>query len=83
LNGKNLGTLWTPPWRIDITGAAKAGSNRLEIAVINPWNNRLVGDDKLPAEKRLTSISLNTITPKTPLLPAGLIGPVSLESVKH
>jgi len=83
LNGKNLGTLWTPPWRIDIAGAVKVGSNSLEIAIINPWNNRLVGDAKLPVAKRLTSISLETVKSNTPLRPAGLIGPVSLQSTHH
>lgn len=55
VNGKDLGTLWTPPWQLDITGAAKAGVNTLEISVVNPWNNRLVGDASLPPEKRRTS----------------------------
>jgi len=83
LNGKDLGTLWTPPWQVDITSAAKAGANTLEISVVNPWNNRLVGDASLPPEKRRTSLSLATIKPKTPLRSAGLLGPVSLKSVEH
>ena len=79
LNGKELGTLWIAPYRVDISNAAKLGSNTLEIEVINPWNNRLVGDSELPAEKRLTSIFLNTIKPKSPLQSAGLLGPVTLQ----
>jgi len=79
LNGKELGTLWIAPYRVDISKAAKLGSNTLEIEVINPWNNRLVGDSELPAEKRLTSIFLNTIKPKSPLQSAGLLGPVTLQ----
>lgn len=81
LNGRELGTLWTAPWRVNVAGAAKAGSNRLEIEIVNPWNNRLVGDSAKPAAQRLTSISLNTIRPKTQLLPAGLLGPVTLQSL--
>jgi hypothetical protein len=80
LNGKDLGTVWTAPWRLDIHGIAKAGDNELEIAVTNPWNNRLVGDDKLPADKRITSISLRTVKDTSPLLSAGLLGPVTIQS---
>jgi hypothetical protein len=46
VNGKNLGVLWTPPWRIDITSAVKAGTNTIEVAVTNVWANRLIGDEK-------------------------------------
>ncbi|WP_183576479.1 glycosyl hydrolase [Mucilaginibacter sp. X5P1] len=47
LNGKDLGVLWTAPWRIDVTGALKK-QNHLEIEVANLWVNRLIGDEKLP-----------------------------------
>ena len=80
LNGKELGTLWTPPWTIDISAAVKVGSNALEIAVVNPWNNRLVGDANLPPERRLTSLTAQTIKPNTPLQSAGLLGPVTVQS---
>jgi hypothetical protein len=80
LNGKELGTLWTPPWSVDISAAAKVGSNSLEIAVVNPWNNRLVGDANLPAERRLTSLSASTVKPGAPLQSAGLLGPVMVQS---
>jgi hypothetical protein len=50
VNGKNLGILWDPPFRIDITDAAKAGDNDLELRVTNLWPNRLIGDEQLPAE---------------------------------
>ena len=79
LNGKDLGTLWTPPWTVDISAAATAGVNSLEIAVVNPWNNRLVGDSKLPVERRLTSLALPTVKPNAPLQSSGLLGPVSVQ----
>jgi hypothetical protein len=50
LNGKDLGTLWKPPFRVDITGAAVTGENQLEIRVVNLWPNRLVGDELLPED---------------------------------
>ncbi len=48
LNGKYLGILWKPPFRVDITGAARAGLNRLEVRVTNLWVNRLIGDEQYP-----------------------------------
>lgn len=50
LNGKDLGILWKPPHMVDITDAAKAGDNKLEIAVTNLWPNRLIGDEQLPED---------------------------------
>jgi len=86
LNGKDLGILWTAPFRVDITSAAIAGENQIEIDVANMWINRLTGDRQLPPEKRFTH------TNETPrekdiggdetwhVEPAGLLGPVSLVS---
>ncbi|MCC6126844.1 MAG: hypothetical protein IT426_17915 [Pirellulales bacterium] len=48
LNGKELGILWKPPFRLDVTDFAKPGTNRLEIRVTNLWVNRLVGDERKP-----------------------------------
>lgn len=48
LNGKELGVLWTAPWRVDITSVAKRTGNQLEIKVANRWPNRLIGDERLP-----------------------------------
>lgn len=78
LNGQPLGTLWTPPWRVEAAAAIKEGSNVLEIRVTNLWPNRLIGDAALPKEKRLTETNMNTYKPDSPLLPSGLLGPVSL-----
>jgi hypothetical protein len=50
LNGKDLGLLWKPPYRLDITSAARHGENKLEVVVTNPWVNRLIGDEQLPPE---------------------------------
>ncbi len=48
LNGKYLGILWKPPFRVDITGAVRPGLNRLEVHVTNLWVNRLIGDEQYP-----------------------------------
>jgi hypothetical protein len=50
INGKNLGVVWTAPWRIDVTDAIQVGENLLEIACTNVWANRLIGDEQQPAD---------------------------------
>jgi hypothetical protein len=50
LNGQDLGVLWKPPYRVDVTGALKAGDNELEIGVTNLWINRMIGDEDLPED---------------------------------
>jgi hypothetical protein len=79
LNGKSLGTLWTNPWRVDVAGCIKAKDNLLEIQVTNLWPNRLIADAALPPEKRLTHTNIE-IPANTPLLPSGLLGPVTLQN---
>jgi hypothetical protein len=76
LNGKTLGILWKPPYIYDVTGLVRSGKNELKIEIVNLWANRLVGDAKLPREKRVTRI-----TQKVPIggpLESGLLGPVQL-----
>lgn len=48
LNGKDLGIIWTAPWRVDISKVVRTGTNDLKIEVINLWPNRLIGDEKKP-----------------------------------
>ena len=48
LNGKDLGVVWTAPWRVRMTGIVREKGNMLEIEVANLWANRLIGDEKLP-----------------------------------
>jgi hypothetical protein len=50
LNGKDLGILWKPPFLVEITNAARAGTNQLEIQITNLWPNRLIGDEQLPED---------------------------------
>jgi len=83
LNGRDLGVVWCAPWRVEITGAVKATDNQLEITVVNLWPNRLIGDQWLPAEKRLTWTTWNPFTKDTPLLESGLLGPVTLWEVER
>ncbi len=80
LNGKEVATLWLEPWTADVTTAVRSGENRLEVDVVNAWNNRIVGDLNLPADKRRTFLLKDTISKTAPLLSAGLLGPVTIEA---
>jgi hypothetical protein len=50
LNGQDFGVLWKPPFRVNVTAAAKAGANKLVVKVTNLWPNRLIGDEQLPPD---------------------------------
>ncbi len=50
LNGKDMGILWKPPYRLDITDRVKAGENAVDIRVVNLPVNRMLGDEWLPED---------------------------------
>ena len=52
LNGKPLAILWKPPFRVEITGAVRPGTNDLKIRVVNLWPNRMIGDERLPEDSK-------------------------------
>jgi len=84
LNGKNLGVVWTAPWRVEITGALKPGANQLAIEVVNLWPNRLMGDAKLPPERRRTRTNVQKFQqPGLAPLESGLLGPVTVQGLMH
>jgi hypothetical protein len=111
MNGRSLGTLWKPPFRLDISPVVHPGDNRLEVLVTNLWPNRLIGDEYLPAEneyreegtrikdigeikripdwflkgepkpgRRITFSTWKHYSRSSPLLEAGLLGPVRLRT---
>jgi hypothetical protein len=53
VNGRPVGLVWAPPYRVDVTSALKPGLNRIEIEVTNEWTNRIVGDRLGPPEERV------------------------------
>jgi hypothetical protein len=90
VNGRDAGTLWTPPFALEVTPLLRQGANTLTVEVANLWPNRLIGDAHLPKEKRSTSTNIKRLpnawsTPmadlpnaKYDLLPSGLLGPVEI-----
>jgi hypothetical protein len=86
LNSEPIGIVWAPPYRVDLTKAARPGLNTIKIEVANTWANRIVGDTKLPETQRRTRTNVTgTSTPRVawadlPLRNSGLFGPVQLIS---
>lgn len=76
VNGIDCGTLWTAPFRTDITKALRKGKNELKITVVNTWANGLLGNDLgTPAFEEIWTNGKYRRAEKTPI-PAGLMGPV-------
>nr|WP_036234855.1 glycosyl hydrolase [Massilia sp. JS1662] len=81
LNGKVVGTAWHPPYKADITKFVRVGANRLEVKVINLWPNRLIGDQQ-PGATTYTYAPQAHYKASSPLLPSGLLGPVTIKAEK-
>ena len=77
VNGIDCGTVWTPPYSLDITKAIKQDENKIEIEVTNTWRNRLIWDELYP-EQRTTWLNSPYKLKEKSLLPAGIIGSVKL-----
>jgi hypothetical protein len=81
VNGRSLGLVWKPPYRVDVTGVLRAGSNSIEIKVTNEWNSRIMGDQQAPANQRvLSSAGGGRGGPAANSQPpvSGLLGPVTV-----
>lgn len=93
INGCAAGTLWRPPYRLDVTDFVRVGANALSITVGNTWVNRCLYDATLPEAQRLTWANTmqvhypdpKTIKPgdyfpwKAGPLRSGLLGTMKLE----
>lgn len=89
LNGKDAGTCWAPPYRLDVSGLLEAGKNVLEVEVTNLAANRIADLDRRQVPwKAFHEINFVNIDYKNfdasgwPPLPSGLLGPVRLVPVK-
>ncbi|MEO8415555.1 MAG: glycosyl hydrolase [Ginsengibacter sp.] len=83
VNGKSLGILWKKPFRVDITSALKPGANTVVVKVTNLWVNRLIGDVQPGVANKITYTTMPFYKADSPLLPAGLIGPVQILSLSR
>jgi hypothetical protein len=79
LNGKDLGTIWCAPWRLEVSSALHSGANQLELEVTNTWLNRILGDRANPSAPPIAPTTV-TISPHAKPIPAGLFGPVRLRT---
>ena len=77
VNGKDVGETWHAPYRVDVTAALKPGANQITIEVVNAWVNRLIGDQQ-PGATQYTFTDVKPYQADSPLLPSGLLGPVTV-----
>lgn len=82
LNGKEVGTSWMAPYRLNITEAIQDGENSLEIDVVNVWRNRITGDRGLPEDERTTWLLVEQVDPEEELIPSGLMGAVTIQVIE-
>ncbi|MCW3807043.1 glycosyl hydrolase [Plebeiibacterium marinum] len=84
INGTDIGVVWKPPYKIEITNVVKQGKNTIKIEVSNTWYNRLVYDAGLPKSKRQTWLGTGILNggvkKKSELIPAGLLEPVRINT---
>ena len=83
INGRRVGSVWAPPYSIDVTGQLKRGQNKIRIEVANLAMNYMASI-KLPnynyagvTQKygnRFQPQNLDLVQP----LPSGLLGPIRL-----
>jgi hypothetical protein len=81
LNGQRIGSLWHPPYDLDLTKFAKPGTNRLEVRVYNTAINELAGqpprDYSALKEKYGDRFQMQDMDNLQPV-PSGIFGPVEV-----
>ncbi|HTH37242.1 MAG TPA: glycosyl hydrolase, partial [Pyrinomonadaceae bacterium] len=85
VNGQRAGSLWCPPYRLDVTSLIRPGKNSLRIVVGNTALNHMAGR-KLPDYKLLNLRYGERFQPQdmdqVQALPSGLTGSLRLVSFK-
>lgn len=81
VNGRHVGDLWHPPYSIDVTAAAHAGENTLELRVFNTAINEIAGQKprdytalKAKYGDRFQMQDMENLQP----VPSGIRGPVQI-----
>ena len=82
LNGKNMGTVWKTPFKLNITEGVKTGENTLEIKVTNLWVNRLIGDAQPGVKNKITFTTMPFYRGQESLLPSGLLSEIKVYQLK-
>jgi hypothetical protein len=81
VNHQKVGTAWATGHKIDISDWVVAGTNRVQLKLINNWRNRLIGDqfnkERLPGAND-SYIGQPIFEQHARLQPAGILKPVLL-----
>jgi hypothetical protein len=81
INGKRAGSVWKPPYELDVTSFVNPGQNQFRITVGNLGINTLAGQ-KLPDYRLLNLRYTERFTPQDMQhlepLPSGILGPLTL-----
>jgi len=81
VNGVPVQTMWRPPFVVRIDPQLHAGDNTVDIEVSNLWPNRLIGDLQPTATIHYTHTNVRAYTRNSPLLPSGILEPITLKLV--
>jgi hypothetical protein len=81
VNGKRAGSVWRPPYEVEVTGLLKSGENTIRVLVYNLAINELAKGPlpdystlNVKYGERFQPQDMDNLRP----LPSGLLGPVSL-----
>jgi len=82
VNGRRAGSVWAPPYRVDVTELLRDGANQIRVDVYNTAINRLAEGGRLPDMKALAErygqrTRLQDLDGLQPL-PSGLLSPPRL-----
>jgi hypothetical protein len=90
VNGRDVSTAWSVPFRVRVGEALKPGRNVLELDVTNLAANRIRDMDlkkvnwKIMREINYVNVNYRNFDASTwSLVPSGLLGPVTLTPLKH
>jgi hypothetical protein len=86
VNGQRVGSLWHPPYRLDISSFLRAGENQIEVHVYNTAVNEMAGQPRrdytaLNAKygKRFDPQDMDNLQP----IPSGLLGPIRIVEERY
>jgi hypothetical protein len=83
INEKRVGSVWCPPYTLDVTNDLRPGSNKIRVVVANTAMNYMAGHS-LPDYRLLNLRYGERFQPqdmdKVQALPSGMLGPVTLSA---